>query len=128
MHVEVNNRNTRTRCEIYSKLIIKTPELRKWRVSSVTFEQGNAGMEVRLQACPPLYCKRTRMRVFSEIFPTFFKIVSFTTPVKNCFSKNENRGILFYWVNVVSYYEISTNLYLEKHWFNISIFLTGWFI
>ena len=32
---EVNNRNTRTRCEICSKLTIKTPERRKWRRSGV---------------------------------------------------------------------------------------------
>ena len=36
-----NNRNTRTRCEICSKLKIKTPERRQWRRSGVfivTFE------------------------------------------------------------------------------------------
>ena len=32
---KVNNRNTRTRCEICSKLTIKTPELRQWRSSGV---------------------------------------------------------------------------------------------
>ena len=32
---KVNNRSTRTRCEICSKLIIKTPERRHWRRSSV---------------------------------------------------------------------------------------------
>ena len=32
---KVNNRNTRTRCEIYSKLTIKTPERRQWRRSGV---------------------------------------------------------------------------------------------
>ena len=57
---KVNSRNTRIRCEICSKLIIKTPERRQWRpsgvfivnfehiytffsVSIVTFEQVNAG-------------------------------------------------------------------------------------
>ena len=30
-----NNRNTRTRCEICSKLTIKTPERRHWRRSGV---------------------------------------------------------------------------------------------
>ena len=33
--LNVNNRNTRTRCEIYSKLAIKTPERRHWRRSGV---------------------------------------------------------------------------------------------
>ena len=29
--LKVNNRNTRTRCEICSKLTLKTPERRQWR-------------------------------------------------------------------------------------------------
>ena len=33
--VKVNNRNTRTRCEICSKLTIKTPERHQWRRSGV---------------------------------------------------------------------------------------------
>ena len=32
---KVNNRNTRTRCEICPKLPIKTPEPRQWRRSAV---------------------------------------------------------------------------------------------
>ena len=32
---KVNNRNTRTRCEICSKLTIKTPERRQWSRSGV---------------------------------------------------------------------------------------------
>ena len=39
--VKVNNRNTKTRCEIRSKLTIKTPEPRQWRRSGafiVNFE------------------------------------------------------------------------------------------
>ena len=38
---KVNNRNTRTRCEICSKLTLKTPDRRQWRrsdVSIVNFE------------------------------------------------------------------------------------------
>ena len=34
--LKVNNRNTRTRCEICSKLAIKTPERRYWRCSGVS--------------------------------------------------------------------------------------------
>ena len=34
--LKVNNRNTRTRCEICSKLTIKTPERRQWRRSGVS--------------------------------------------------------------------------------------------
>ena len=33
--VKVNNRNTRVRCEICSKLTINTPERRQWRRSGV---------------------------------------------------------------------------------------------
>ena len=33
---KVNNRNTRTRCEICSKVTIKTPERRHWRCSGVS--------------------------------------------------------------------------------------------
>ena len=33
--LKVNNRNTRTRCEICSKLTINTPERRQWRRSGV---------------------------------------------------------------------------------------------
>ena len=33
--LKVNNRNTKTRCEICSKLTIKTPERSHWRRSSV---------------------------------------------------------------------------------------------
>ena len=33
--LKVSNRNTRTRCEICSKLTIKTPERRQWRRSGV---------------------------------------------------------------------------------------------
>ena len=33
--LKVNNRNTRTRCEICSKLAIKTPEPRQWHRSVV---------------------------------------------------------------------------------------------
>ena len=56
--IEVNNRNTRTRCEICSRLTIQTPEQRHWHrsgvfivnyehitfstVSIVNFEQVNA--------------------------------------------------------------------------------------
>ena len=43
---KLNNKNTRTRCKICSKLTIKTPERRYWRRSGifiVNFEQVNVG-------------------------------------------------------------------------------------
>ena len=33
--LKVNNKNTRTRCELCTKLTIKTPERRQWRRSGV---------------------------------------------------------------------------------------------
>ena len=46
---KVNNRNTRTRCEIWSKLTIKTPEQRYFTPCSiafvVNFEKVNASWE-----------------------------------------------------------------------------------
>ena len=42
--LKVNNKNTRTRCEICSKLTIKTPEQHKWRrsdVFTVNFEHNS---------------------------------------------------------------------------------------
>ena len=38
--VKINNRNTKTRCEICSKLIIKIPERRHWRRSGVFVNFG----------------------------------------------------------------------------------------
>ena len=47
--LKVNNRNTRARCEICSKLTIKTPKRRHWRRSGVfivNFEHVNTGWVV----------------------------------------------------------------------------------
>ena len=35
LHDKVNNRNTGTRCELCSKLEIKTPKQRHWRISGI---------------------------------------------------------------------------------------------
>ena len=61
---KVNNKNTKTRCKICSKLTIKTPQQRQWRRSGVfivnfehishlvlmgffvNFEQENAGWDL----------------------------------------------------------------------------------
>ena len=55
--LKVNNRNTRTRCEICSKLTIKIPEQRQWHCSGIFIvnfehvEQVNAGWE-KIQTFP----------------------------------------------------------------------------
>ena len=41
--LKVNNRNTRTRCEIWSTLTIKTPERRDWCRSGVFIVKGFLG-------------------------------------------------------------------------------------
>ena len=53
--LKVNNRNTRARCEICSKLTIKTPERRQWPCSSdfiVNFEHVIAGWVNMLNDLP----------------------------------------------------------------------------
>ena len=46
--LKVNNKNTRAKCEICSKITIKIPELRqqhRYSVSTVNFEHANASWE-----------------------------------------------------------------------------------
>ena len=55
---KVNNRNTRTRCEICSTLTLKIPERRQWRrsgVSIVNFEQVNAEWEEQFPRCSTVF-------------------------------------------------------------------------
>ena len=81
---KVNNRNTRTRCERCTKLIIKTPERRHWRlyccglfslwyVSIVNFGQVNADWESShvmrqrfkdLRDCEGVLCQRENRYFF----------------------------------------------------------------
>ena len=42
---KVNNKNTTVRCEVWSKLILKTPERRRFVVSIANFENVIAGWE-----------------------------------------------------------------------------------
>ena len=84
-----NNRNTITRCEIYSKITIKTRKRRQWRRSGVfvvpfkhivlefttcsevfivNFQQVNAGWEVEDYDLSSLVCrgKKCLVKVFGE--------------------------------------------------------------
>ena len=82
---DVNHRNTRARCEIFSKLTIKTPKQRHWcrsgvfivtfepisylwsSVSIVNVEQVNAGWECTHDAERYLgSCQTIAMELFSE--------------------------------------------------------------
>ena len=78
----VNNRNTRTRCEITSKFTIKTPERRHWRrtgvfivnfehishlVLIVNFEQVNAGWD-----SVKYFCFRTFILSFTAAYMKFY--------------------------------------------------------
>ena len=52
---KVNNRNTRARCEIWSKLTIKTPERHNWCRSGVFIAKGYLGYKtVTSQNVPPV--------------------------------------------------------------------------
>ena len=54
--LKVNNRNTRTRCEICSELTIKIPERRQWRRSGifiVNFEHISHPAGKTLEQYPP---------------------------------------------------------------------------
>ena len=44
--LKVSNRNARTRCEICSKLTIKTPERRQWRHSILTVSKYFISLKV----------------------------------------------------------------------------------
>ena len=82
---KVNNRNTRTRCEICSKLTINMPERRQWRcsgifivnvehislcsnVSIVNFEQINAAWVIALSSC-------FRLQAFACLLGSFFAMI-----------------------------------------------------
>ena len=72
---KVNNRTTRARCEIYSKLTIKTPERRCSSVFIVNLEQVNA--EWKAISCqwslsiPPENIRKKEVNiVFNTVFST----------------------------------------------------------
>ena len=86
---KVNNRNTRARCKICSKLTIKTPERRQWRRSGVfidnfehftpcskvpiiNFEKVNAGWDgTRLSKCiRRVYRRFLEKTIIISGFPT----------------------------------------------------------
>ena len=78
---KVNNRNTRTRCEICSKLTIKTPERRQWRRSGffiVNFEHILLLVLVFLLLTLSR-CFRTALlqNTFKELFLYFLLLKSF---------------------------------------------------
>ena len=71
---KVNKRNTRTRCEICSKVTIKTPERRQWRCSGtfiVNFEKVNTDW-VATQFPPAFFIRSiirlVQIRVLSHVF------------------------------------------------------------
>ena len=76
---KVNNRNTRTRCEICSELTIKTPGRRQWRVfycssvSFVNFEQVNPGWDTLLK--DPAYFSYLLKKLKTNLEKVIFCIV-----------------------------------------------------
>ena len=74
---KVNNRNTRARCEICSKLTINIPERRQrlWTyftrcssVSIVNFEHVNTGLEDVLSDTFKCNCQQWRFKKFTKIY------------------------------------------------------------
>ena len=75
---KVNNRNTRTRCEICSKLTIKTHFTPCSSVSIVNFEHLNAGWVILTEKnLRPTHCKSGEISFsfYIRLFSTFFSIL-----------------------------------------------------
>ena len=73
--LKANNRNTRTRCEIWSKLTIKTYFTRCSNVSIVNFKQVNAGWVTHFRAMFHFYIPSNIVStpVFKRVLRTFRK-------------------------------------------------------
>ena len=86
---KVNNRSSRTRCEICSKLTIKTPERRQWRRSSVfpaiihLFKINNRTTRRKWEMCSKLTIKTPEWRHWrlSDVFIFNFEHISHLFPV-----------------------------------------------
>ena len=90
---KVNNRNTRPRCEICSKLTIKTSERRYWRRSSVSvvnFEQVNGGW-MKVPVSTHLKPFKKILIVVDAIF-CIFLFKSLTSFLDMYLSKVKNKG------------------------------------
>ena len=75
---KVNNRNTRKRCEISSKLTIKTPERRQWRRSDVFIVNSE-----HISYLFRVFLLLNFSWNISSHLPHFMPLVSFSTPSKH---------------------------------------------
>ena len=97
---KVNNRNTRTVCEICSKLTIKTPEWRHWRIGVWTSAfvinpfQGNVPFQFPPENVTKLlaYWRFQRKRDF-DLKNINWKIIAFA-----CNAKSFPLAVIFYFV------------------------------
>ena len=72
--LKVNNRNTRKRCELYSKLTIKTPERRHWRrIVNVNFEHISVFSSAFIFDFEKVNI--SWKRVYLAVAMTFYKII-----------------------------------------------------
>ena len=78
--LKVNNRNTRTGCELYSKLTIKTPERRHWPHLPVTYllRVNNRNIRTRCEICSKLTIKTPEQRHlrYFDVFIVNFEHIS----------------------------------------------------
>ena len=87
---KVNNTNAGTRCEICSKLTIKTPERRNWRRSSVFIVNFAHILHLAL-----VFLLLTLNKV-QEFFANIFLIFYFAFFFLKKFSHNIQTGIIFF--------------------------------
>ena len=107
--LNVNNRNTTTRCEIFPKLTIKTPERRYWRRSGVFFVKfkpishlvlvfllltltrymptGVTTLAYLKKQPPEVFCKKScslELRKFHRKIPVLESLFNRVTGLKGC--------------------------------------------
>ena len=81
--LKVNNRNTGTRCEICSKLTIKIPERRQWRIFVVNFEHISHLDLVFLLLTLNIYLPAGNISKHSELIYTTFNCYIFYKKLAN---------------------------------------------
>ena len=74
---KVGNRNTTKRCEICSKITIKTPKRRQWRCSGVSIVNYEHISHLFLKSLYPLTWRRFLGRIMHYIFFTYSHIYIF---------------------------------------------------
>ena len=101
--LKVSNRNTRTRCEICSKITIKTPERRHWRRSGV--------FNVNFEHISHVFWKTLAVFTESSILMGFWKHLRH----------------LKFWISTINTFSINVSLlHLLKTSENLRVFYVFW--